>query len=471
MTIKTIYLLAGWLLTALLSVSVAALEPVKQTVGFGFLLDGSPVSSRDNEIRGFCREVFTFLKTQYIVVPQGIKVDQRFDKFVKLAIEGVANDAVRVQCGPDSKTEQREKILKSVNGHFSYTFAKTSVKLLIRNTALDTAADQVSQLRIGVGSNVLASAEVAIEHNFGMETERVNTSSIIKNAFPTAKVVPLSGNREEALDRLRDLPNTDANAIDAYASDEILLNYMWAVDLKDVKERYSLYPATGGYSNEEYALSVYNDQPSGDQGAVLLALNDWLANNPTAKAAAKALQPSPDGFTSALKWLNREDHLSLVRWIFYRGLGLMLLILGLVALRRYLPLSRTVEKIAALDPSCRQNTADVAPEYIAIESSNGQAVHIPMDVKLTQMELKVLRLKLQNYRAKEISGQPGLPLTERTVETHIGNINRKFNTTSSAVQQAWLDAYDSHQQADSISPSLNEQDIALDDHELETLLK
>jgi hypothetical protein len=190
----------GGLLAALVSAPVAALEPAKQTVVFGYLLSGSPVSNRDNGPSGFCRDVATFLKTRYVVKPREIEVNQRFDKFATLAIEDVAKDVVRIQCGPDSKTEQREKILKSVNGHFSYTFAKTSVKLLIRNTALDTAVDQVSQLRIGVGSNPVAKAEASIEHNSSVETEQVNTSAIIKNAFPTAKIVPLWKNREEAFD-------------------------------------------------------------------------------------------------------------------------------------------------------------------------------------------------------------------------------------------------------------------------------
>jgi hypothetical protein len=147
---KDLITLAGLLMSMLLSFPLAAAELEKQTIVFGYMEDSSPVSGHDNVTNGFCGAVFNFLQNHYEVKSRQLRVDQRFDIFANLKIADANSDAVRVQCGPDSKTRGREKILKTVNGVFSHTFAKTSIKLLIRNNALDNAVNNIESLRIGV---------------------------------------------------------------------------------------------------------------------------------------------------------------------------------------------------------------------------------------------------------------------------------------------------------------------------------
>lgn len=378
------------LVSLLLSVPATAADII-----FGYSPDGSPVSYDNRGMQGYCGTVYTLLKQWgYEPRPVPLAVHQRFAVFAA-SLEGKPG----IQCGPSSRTPARVAQLVSAeppyHGAFSRTFAITSTKLLVRNERLDVLETDPHKIRIGI-LNPDNHPEVV-------------TSSLVRQVYPTAIIVDLQS-REDALERLQRDASQPA-AIDAYASDEIILYDMLTSNIPvGNRQRYSIFPAMNGFSREEYVLVAYNAPE------LLPKLDAWIASDAGQEAAAR-LQPPAASFSRVLIWLNRADHLGRVR-LGLSGLAL-LAAAGVMWMwwwrtRRKSGQPLPVKTSAGSDPS----TVTVVP---ASESK-----------KLTEQEIRVALLKVQGFTAKEIARElarvTGEELSHRTVETHIQNIYRKAET-------------------------------------------
>jgi signal transduction histidine kinase len=244
-------------------------EPNHSSLAFAYQTHAAPVSSYNGRtIQGFCSDLFQALEQQGYSFSKvrALDVAERFEKFA----EGLKGQA-GIQCGPDSKTRERSQHLVAKNGQyngaFSDVFAVTSTKLLIRNTKLIELEQSPETLRIGL-----------------IKPQAI-TNSLIQQVYPNAQIIALN-NRAEAIKRLT-LESSNANAIDAYSSDEILLYSILTDDLHDAKQhKYSIEPKLYGYSREEYVITVYNN-PN-----LLSVINQWLKSG-EAKAAINTILPKP----------------------------------------------------------------------------------------------------------------------------------------------------------------------------------
>ena len=315
----------------------------------------------------------------------------RFDtRFVAFA-EGLHGRA-GIECGPTSRTPEREALLQPADGRFkgvfSQPFAVTPTKLLLRNTKLETFYTNPASIRIGV---LQASGDVSLP---------VTTTSLLAKVFPTAQIKPLAS-RREAVERLLE-PVEAENALDAYASDEILLNgiLMNPAEIpQEVRDQYTIEPPFGGFSREEYAIIVYNNP------ALLEKVNVWLTL-PTSLAAAANLQPEMDTFTRLLVWLNRTDHLVKAR------LSLTVIaLLGAISILLFMGRSRLRVK------SLRAQTSE-EPSAVPAETNT-----------LTPQQLRVARLWANGHQAGVIAKMLDIG-SSRTVESHVRTIYQKTATTN-----------------------------------------
>lgn len=261
---------------------MAYAEPNHASLVFAYQTDAAPVSGYNGRtIQGFCSDLFQALEQQGYSFSQVQTVDvaERFEKFA-VRLKGKAG----VQCGPDSKTRERTANLKdkhgAYTGAFSDVFAVTSTKLLVRHNKLSDLAQNPEKLRIGL-----------------IKPQAI-TNSLIQQVYPNAQIIALTS-RAEAIKRLT-LDSSNIDAIDAYSSDEILLNSILTDDLHDPKQsKYSIEPKLYGYSREEYVITVYN-APN-----VIPVINTWLKSDAGQIAIAK-LQPPSDKAETA----NKPTHFS-----------------------------------------------------------------------------------------------------------------------------------------------------------------
>lgn len=280
------------------------LAAVENEVVLGFTAEDSPVSAAETlrgkptgEVAGFCRAVKEQLVQQgYRVTLQELDLNARFVPFAQ-SLQGRKG----VECGPYSLTRERAELLATlpkVKGEFTAPFWTTSTKLLIRKAQIPALySEHPDHLRIGVLKTPTTTVPV--------------TSTLIGRVFPRTELVAVQ-TKAEALQRLQ-LPTDDAQALDAYASDEVMLSDMLTRDIHPERQaQYRIEPAGMGYSREDYALITYNDS------ALTSLLNAWLQTEQAQQAAATMAvsHHSFDVFTPWLAWSERGDHWEILqRWL------------------------------------------------------------------------------------------------------------------------------------------------------------
>ncbi|MBL8481002.1 MAG: hypothetical protein JNJ60_02310 [Rhodocyclaceae bacterium] len=310
--------LALWLILAASAAGGAA----SAELVFGYSVDGAPVSSpkvvqgrkSDDEIAGFCNEVLDFLRREgYALTLQELNFDERFGVFAR-SLAGRAG----VQCGPSSKTRGRERALVSpadgYAGEFSQPFFVTTAKLLVRKNRVDALYAHPESLRIGLLKPRASGPPV--------------TTSLIESVFPNAIIVGLP-DRAQAVRKLP-LDEQDPAAIDAFASDEIMLAEMLRADIEPRQhDMYAIEPPLSGFSREEYVLVIYNlPELTGK-------LNAWLATPQAQAAVARHLHIERGVLGGTIFWLARGDHMRAAQsGLAWSGGLLLALLAGLAWWRR-----------------------------------------------------------------------------------------------------------------------------------------
>lgn len=392
-----IYLLSSWL-WLLVSLPLAAQELV-----FGYSLDGSPVSSTQiiqghptGKVLGYCGELANYLQQQgYQLSFRELNFDQRFSQFA----QNLQNKA-GIQCGPSSKTRAREAALNlagaNYTGAFSKPFLVTSTKLLIRNDKLEALYTHPETLRIGILKTKTGGVPV--------------TSELIEAVFATAAFVGLA-NRTEAVQYLT-LPAEDPRALDAYATDEVLLYNMLNADIPaEQRANYRIEPPLQGYSREEYVLVSYNSPELTE------LLNTWIAS-PEAQTAAQALLPDTNSFTQALHWMSRSDHLATAHRILNIFLLTLLTLFMAWLWRWYQRRQLSTHTLTEATPLPIMET----PSTPRLDET------IRPEANLTTRETEVLKLLVKGLANKDIARE--LDLSPRTVEAHRKNIYTKLGLHS-----------------------------------------
>lgn len=388
---------------------VSAGEPLV----FGYNPDSSPVSSTEiirnektGEILGYCGLLAEFLRGKdYQLEPRELHFEERFVPFAEKLVGKPG-----IQCGPDSITRQRVETLHTLgNGSgadFSTPFALTSTKLLIRRDKLERLYTQPGKLRIGLLED--PTQPIAI------------TTSLIRSVYPMAHMFRQT-NRAEAIKHLL-LPADQQEAIDAYASDEIILADMLANDIKPDKQAdYVIAPALHGYSREEYAVVVYNSPE------LLKVVNGWVVSD-QGKAAAAALAVPEDSFIRALRWIVRDDHLSAVRLF---GSTLSALLALLIMLRVWWRWRSLTRKPALSVAGFLPNWPPVgsAPVVADVDGEEPESANPDATSLLTPRQLEVARLWADGDPAGVIARKLDIA-SQRTVEAHIRAIYQRTETNS-----------------------------------------
>lgn len=249
---------------------------------FGYIPDAPPVSSNSpaGDIDGYCGRLLDYLqdlgrRDGFDVRPEELDYGQRFQAFE--GIVGAFNDESRgVECGPSTKTRDRQSSLEDNGGSFSDTFFTTSTKLLVRKDVVTQLVEDPSFIKIGViggTSNVDAEefreqisssdlSDLDLDGVINDFIDQVTTTQVISQIYPTATVVDI----RNRLDAINQLKNGD---IDAYASDEVIL-----VGIKNEQgfpsEKFTIEPKIYGLTREEYGIVVYNDPQ------LLSNIDNWI---------------------------------------------------------------------------------------------------------------------------------------------------------------------------------------------------
>lgn len=377
-------------------------------VVFGYRLDGWPVSAthllqgEPAGVLGFCAGLQQALEQQgYALELQGEWFHSRFVTFA----EGLQG-GVGLECGPNSRTPQREQVLQPYQGLFSKPFVSTATKLLIRQDKVADFYDDPARIRIGVLEKTDNSTNLPV------------TTALIRQVFPTAQVRSLAS-RKLAVERLL-LPVAAEDAIDAYASDEILLHGILD-SLAEVapaqRNQYSIEPPFSGFSREEYAIVVYNNPD------LLAKVNAWL-ESPAGRDAAAALQPQTDTFTGTLAWLNRTDHLVKARLVL---VGLALFGALAVMFLMWRSRRRPAQPLLAV-PEQAEPVPDTPP--VSTEAAIATDSIAPAETSiLTPQQLRVARLWANGHQAGVIAKMLEIG-SSRTVETHVRAVYQKTTTAN-----------------------------------------
>lgn len=391
---------------------------------FGYNPDSSPVSSSEiirnsktGDILGYCGKLAEFLRGNgYTLEPSELHFEERFVPFA-VKLKGKPG----IQCGPDSITRQRMEVLDTLgNGsiaEFSTPFALTSTKLLIRQDKLEMLYTQPGKLRIGLLED--PTQPIAI------------TTSLIKSVYPMAHAIR-QANRAEAIKHLL-LPADQPMAIDAYASDEIILADMLMHDIHTIAPArqvdFVIAPTLYGYSREEYAVVVYNSPE------LLKEVNGWVVSDKGKEAAASLVVPE-DSFIRTLRWVLRDDHLPLVRLF---GSVLSALLVLLIILRVWLRWRRQARKSALSFASLPEQIPEepVTEDETTPNQSVAAFPHVDEDGTasseadnlLTTRQLEVARLWANGDPAGVIARKLDIP-SQRTVEAHIRAIYQRTGTNN-----------------------------------------
>jgi DNA-binding CsgD family transcriptional regulator len=243
------------------------------------------------------------------------------------------------------------------------------------------------------------------------------TTEIIELAFPNAHVVGLR-NRTEAVQALT-RPSDAEGAIDAYASDEVILTDMLRRDLPAAgapSKHFQVQPPLYGYSREDYVVVVYN------QPTLMEAVDQWL-DSPAGREAADALLPRPAMRIRLASWLAWGAPGA---WLWGTLFALALLLGSLSAwwlwrnARPWLGMARLPGQAAM--PADGYDGEGSAP-------ATGTDTSAPLR-ELTQREHQVLELIVHGRSNKQVARELGIEV--RTVEAHRRNIYGKLGVKNTA---------------------------------------
>ncbi len=222
---------------------------------FGYIEDAPPVSIKSGAIvSGYCNQLATYLGQQGLqleLVP--MQFSQRFRAFETIRDSVIQEKQPAIECGPSTKTIQREKDLeklneeKDVTSRFSNIFFTTSAKLLIQKSKLRDLNEHPENLKIGVLGST--------------------TTQVIGQIYPTSNIRSVE-DRTDAIGQL--VQGGQNGGIDAYASDEILLMGIRNDNEFTKRKEFVIEPKLYGFTREEYGVVIYNDDSLRDK------INDWI---------------------------------------------------------------------------------------------------------------------------------------------------------------------------------------------------
>jgi DNA-binding CsgD family transcriptional regulator len=398
---------------------VAAADIPPDDILFGYTPDARPVSHSEvirgnptGRVLGFCGQLHDYLD-DYLpaqgqrLTPCEVLFDERFG-VLGTALGGRA----AILCGPTSLTPAREAALTHPDAGFtaeiSRPFVITSTKLLVRRAGAPMLEQGPRDLRIGL-----------LKPRPGLVPV---TTEVIEQAFPNARFVGLR-NRTEAVQALA-LPVAADAAIDAYASDEVMLVDMLRHDLPAAgvrSEAYAVLPPFYGYSREEYVVVAYNAPGLMDE------VERWL-DAPAGTQAARELLPQRNPLLGLASWIAWRHHAPWLGWALLGLGGLLVLALAWLLWRRRGSRGRRPSEAAR--PS--RPEAPAPPATSGAETSpagNDAEVPAPFPA-LTQRERQVLDGLVQGCSNKEVARRLGIEV--RTVETHRRNIYTKLGVKNTA---------------------------------------
>jgi hypothetical protein len=288
---------------------------------FGFNFDGAPISypefirgERTNMPLGFCQHLARYLRQQgYHVSPMPLSIDERFEVFPNM-LQGKTG----VLCGPNTITAERKAKIEDAalgySGEFSQSFMTTTAKLLMRSSKRGDLYNKQKRGLIKVGVFSVKNKDM------------LNTTSISIIRSLSLKVILLNS-RAEALRRLQ-LAEDDPASIDAYLSDEIIVENM----LQEIRipQNYHVEPPNDlfGYSWENFGLVIYNEPE------LTIVLNKWLASPATQELLLPLIPES--GFTYRCSIENDCEAVSTTsKFMPFVGLLLMILMASFLMIYRW----------------------------------------------------------------------------------------------------------------------------------------
>lgn len=275
---------------------------------FGYSADAPPVSlasggganepSSDTLCGALYTEVRNIYGQSHKIIPKDLDSSERFRGFSfesdgEIAQANFAESDLGLECGPNSKTEDRKNILESFGGEFSKTFFYTGTKLLVhknnrrylydsdfpfvdRSDSIfsDLPKKKIPDIRlIGVvgGSREALSNSGSCPDDIDASEEPIEIGTTTGENLPSIYGAPtkILALRSQAVNCLND------GKIIAYASDEILLTGM----LKDNKENLSGYviePRTNPLTYEEYGVVIYGSDANGNRSLLKERIDNWL---------------------------------------------------------------------------------------------------------------------------------------------------------------------------------------------------
>lgn len=233
---------------------------------FGYIEDAPPVSSKTvSGVSGYCKQLKEYLESQiWDLYPVPMQRSQRRTAFKDVAYpdtkepitEVIEGQKRAIECGPNSINRERIKELMAleeggkVSAKYSNKFFTTSTKILIKESKLRNLEQSPENLKIGVLGNT--------------------TTQVIGKIYGTSHIKEVN-DRSDAIEQLK--RGGQADGIDAYASDEILLMGIRTDENFEKRKEFVIEPKIYGFTREEYGVVIYNDDRLRDK------INDWISND------------------------------------------------------------------------------------------------------------------------------------------------------------------------------------------------
>jgi len=262
-------------------------EPI---IKFGYIKDSQPVSYENYGVGGYCLRLKEYLeKTYKFQEPDEIiPYTERFTRYKEITVECSANTISELRKQDD---------LTPRKGEFSEPFFTTSAKFLIRNSKRSLLNEAIPSFRIGV-------------------IGKTTSQKVVNSVYPTATAVPVI-DRAEAIKKIK-LDSQDPDSIDAYISDELLLESV----LEELPPNlYSIEPKAYGFSRESYGVVVYDNQ------VLLNTINEWIKGEQGQEAKKNELDKKAhyNPISQGLRFLLSQDY-------FYKLVSFLLIFLPLLFL-------------------------------------------------------------------------------------------------------------------------------------------
>ena len=275
----------------------AIATPTKSLV-FAYTKDARPVSFENNYgmLSGYCGSLRSYLeKKGYNIEDVPIKYPERFKMLETIRPDVSRSLLPAIECGPSTITNDRKNQLLRLGigdkGWFSNPFFATSTKLIINREKVGKLYSNPDELTIGVQG-------------------ATTNNQVIGKVFPTATIETVV-DREDAVKRLT---ASDANRIDAYTGDEVILIDLMKED--QLKNRFLIEPKLHGFTREEYGIVVYNDKH------LLGLVNNWISED--GQEAKKQLD-NKGLIDSWGELITQSDHFHLLIKLFFLAFLLLLL--------------------------------------------------------------------------------------------------------------------------------------------------